>query len=119
MILAAYGIVFGLVMLAPALRTRGLLKSGVQAEGTVVGAEQKTRTQRNDVVTYYYPRVQFTTPDGRQVVFISGLGSPASPRWATGSGSASVLAILSKRRWTRPRPGCCGRHLASWAAWGC
>ena len=80
MILAAYGIVFGLVMLAPALRTRGLLKSGVQAEGTVVGAEQKTRTQRNDVVTYYYPRVQFTTPDGRQVMFTSGLGSPSEPQ---------------------------------------
>ena len=80
MILAAYGIVFGLVMLRPALRTRGLLTAGVQAEGTVVGAEQKTRTQRNDVVTYdYYPRVQFTTPDGRQVVFTSGLGSPNQP----------------------------------------
>jgi hypothetical protein len=80
MILAAYGVVFGLVMLLPALRTRGLLRTGAQAEGTVVGAEERTRTRRNDVVTYYYPRVRFTTPDGRQVVFTSGLGSPSQPQ---------------------------------------
>jgi hypothetical protein len=80
MILAAYGVVFGLVMLLPALRTRSLLKTGVQAEGTVVGAEERTRTQKNDVVTYYYPQVRFTTPDGRQVVFTSGLGSPSQPQ---------------------------------------
>jgi hypothetical protein len=80
MILAAYGVVFGLVMLVPALRTRGLLETGAQAEGTVVGAEEQTRTRRNDVVTYYYPRVRFTTPDGRQVVFTSGLGSPGQPQ---------------------------------------
>jgi hypothetical protein len=80
MILGAYGVVFGLVMLLPALRTRGLLATGAQAEGTVVGAEERTRTQRNDVVTDYYPRVRFTTPDGRQVVFTSGLGSPSQPQ---------------------------------------
>jgi hypothetical protein len=80
MTLAAYGVVFGLVMLLPALRTRGLLATGARAEGTVVGAEERTRTQRNDVVTYYYPRVRFTTPDGRQVVFTSGLGSPSQPQ---------------------------------------
>ena len=81
MILAAYGVVLGLVMLLPALRIRGLLATGAQAEGTVVGAEQQTRTRRNDVVTYYYyPRVRFTTPDGRQMVFTSGLGSPSQPQ---------------------------------------
>jgi uncharacterized protein DUF3592 len=80
MILAGYGVAFGLVMLLPALRTRGLLETGAQAEGTVVGTEEKTRTQRNDIVTYYYPTVRFTTPDGRQVVFTSGLGSPSQPQ---------------------------------------
>ena len=79
MILAAYGVVFVLVMLPPALRTRGLLKTGARGEGTVVGADERTRTQRNDVVTYYYPQVRFTTAEGRQVVFTSSFGSSAKP----------------------------------------
>ncbi len=79
MILAAYGVVFLLIMLPPALRTRGLLQTGARAEGTVVGAKERTSIQRNDVITSYYPMVRFTTPDGRQVVFTSGLGSPNKP----------------------------------------
>lgn len=78
--LAAYGVVFALIMLPSALRTRGLLKTGAKAEGTIVGAEQRTSIQRNDVVTDYYPQVRFTTPDGRQVVFTSSFGSPGEPQ---------------------------------------
>jgi hypothetical protein len=78
-ILAAYGVVFALLMLPSALRTRGLLKTGAKAEGTVVGAKGKTEIQRDDVITYYYPRVRFTTPEGRQVVFTSSFGSPGEP----------------------------------------
>jgi hypothetical protein len=78
-ILAAYGVVFALIMLPSALRTRGLLKTGVKAEGTIVGAEERTSIRRNDVVTSYYPRVRFTTPEGRQVVFTSSFGSPGEP----------------------------------------
>jgi hypothetical protein len=78
-ILAAYGAVFALVMLPSALRTRGLLKTGAQAEGTIVGAEERTSIRRDDVVTDYYPRVRFTTPEGRQVVFTSSFGSPGEP----------------------------------------
>jgi hypothetical protein len=47
MILAAYGVVLLLVVLLPALRTRGLLKSGAPAEGAVVGSEQKTSTDKD------------------------------------------------------------------------
>jgi Protein of unknown function (DUF3592) len=79
MILAAYGVVFVLVMLPQALRTRGLLKTGARAEGTVVGADERTRIQRDDVVTDYYPQVRFTTAEGRQVVFTSSFGSPGEP----------------------------------------
>lgn len=78
-ILAAYGAVFVLVMLPPALRTRGLLKTGAQAEGTVVGAEERTKIERDHVVTSYFPQVRFTTPEGRQVGFTSSLGSAAKP----------------------------------------
>jgi Protein of unknown function (DUF3592) len=80
MILAAYGIVLLLVVLLPALRTRGLLKSGAAAQGTVVGAEQKTSTDNDGFThTYYHPRVRFSTPDGRAVVFTSTFGSQSEP----------------------------------------
>jgi hypothetical protein len=75
MILAAYGVILLLVVLLPALR---LLKSGVKAQGTVVGAERKTRSL-TATSYYYYPRVQFTTPDGRTVVFTSRFGSTSEP----------------------------------------
>ena len=41
MLLAAYGVAVALVLLRPALRTRGRLKAGVSAQGTVVGAEKR------------------------------------------------------------------------------
>jgi hypothetical protein len=54
---------------------RQLLMSGASAHGTVVGTEKKT----DDQETYYHPRVQFTTVDGRTVVFTSALGSLVEP----------------------------------------
>jgi Protein of unknown function (DUF3592) len=75
MILAADGVVLLLVLVRPALRMRGLLKSGARAQGTVVGAVQKT----SDEDTYYHPRVRFTTADGRTVVFTSAFGSQIEP----------------------------------------
>jgi hypothetical protein len=51
MILAAYGVALLLVLLLPALRTRERLKSGVQTQGTVVGAEERTG---HDGDTYYH-----------------------------------------------------------------
>jgi hypothetical protein len=53
LILAADGIVLLLGLVHPALRMRGLLKSGAPAQGTVVGTVQKT----SDGDTYYHPRV--------------------------------------------------------------
>jgi hypothetical protein len=77
MILAAYGIVllpFGLI---PALRTRGRLRSGAQAQGTVVGTERQKDTGAR--TSYYHPVVRFTTPDGRTVVFTSAVGYKIKP----------------------------------------
>lgn len=44
----------------------------------MVGAEQKTRSL-TATSYYYYPRVQFTTKDGRTVVFTSAFGSTSEP----------------------------------------
>jgi hypothetical protein len=80
MILAAYGVVLLLVVLLPALRTRGLLKSGASAQGTVVGSEQKTTTDNDGYThTWYYPKVRFSTPAGREVVFTSRVGHESEP----------------------------------------
>jgi hypothetical protein len=74
-ILAAGGVVVLLSFVRPALRLRGQLKSGAPARGTVVGAVQQTSGAK----TYYHPRVQFTTADGRTVVFTSAFGSEVEP----------------------------------------
>jgi hypothetical protein len=79
MILAAYGVLV-LFLLIPALRTRELLKSGVQAQGTVVGAERHTdggpRGRRS--ITYN-PVVRFVTADGRLAEFTSAVGYASRP----------------------------------------
>jgi Protein of unknown function (DUF3592) len=74
-ILAAGGVVFLLSFVRPALRLRRQLKNGAPSQGTVVGAVQQT----SDAKTYYHPRVQFTTADGRTVVFTSAFGSEFTP----------------------------------------
>jgi hypothetical protein len=74
LILGAYGITFLGSLLVPALRTRRLLKTGVLAEGTVVGAEEHTSTADGITSTRYSPVVQFTTVDGRKVEFTSAVG---------------------------------------------
>ena len=76
LILAADGVALLLGLVRPALRMRGLLRSGATAQGTVVGTVQKS----SDGDTYYHPRVQFTTADGRTVVFTSTFGSQFAPR---------------------------------------
>jgi hypothetical protein len=75
LILGAYGITFLGSLLIPALRTRRLLKSGVTAQGTVVGAEENTSTDADGITsTSYNPVVHFTTVDGRMVEFTSAVG---------------------------------------------
>jgi hypothetical protein len=79
MILAAYGVI-GLSLLISALRTRELLKSGVQAQGTVVGAERHTdRNSRGRRSITYNPVVRFVTADGRLAEFTSALGYASRP----------------------------------------
>jgi Protein of unknown function (DUF3592) len=75
-ILAADGVALLLGLVRPALRMRGRLKSGAAAQGTVVGTvQQKT----SDGDTYYHPKVQFTTAEGRTVEFTSTFGSQFAP----------------------------------------
>jgi hypothetical protein len=83
MLLAAWGVAVALVLLLPALRSRARLKAGVSAQGSVVGVEKRigsagigTWAPTFIPNTLYHPRVRFTTPDGRTVVFTSALGSP-------------------------------------------
>jgi hypothetical protein len=74
LILAAYGAVLLLVVLLSVLRLRA------RARGTVVGVEQRAGRANDRPVTYFHPRVRFTTPAGRAVVFTSAIGSTSQPR---------------------------------------
>jgi Protein of unknown function (DUF3592) len=76
LILAAYGGFTLLFLLPPAVRGGQRLKSGAQAQGTVVGAE---RQSDSDGDTFHHPRVRFTTPDGRTVEFTSMVGYDSEP----------------------------------------
>lgn len=76
MILAAYGVVCLGAGLIPALRTRGLLESGAQAQGTVVDVEKDTSSGGS---TTYNPVVRFTAADGRTVEFTSAVGYSRKP----------------------------------------
>jgi Protein of unknown function (DUF3592) len=67
-------------VLIQALRIRGLLKSGAQAQGTVVGAERDTSHRHDGTIsTTYNPVVRFTTADGRTVRLTSGVGYSYNP----------------------------------------
>ena len=77
-ILAVYGVACLGAGLIPALRTRGLLKRGAQARGTVAGAERSTGYGRTSSTTYN-PVVRFTTADGRTVEFTSAVGYSYKP----------------------------------------
>jgi hypothetical protein len=76
LILAVYGVFALLFYVPPALRTRERQKSGAQAQGSVVGAEQQTD---DDGDIYHHPRVRFFTPDGRAVEFTSTVGYGREP----------------------------------------
>ena len=76
LILAAYGVVCLGAGLIPALRTRGLLKSGAQAQGTVVDVTEDASSRYG---TTYSPVVRFTAADGRTVEFTSAVGYPRRP----------------------------------------
>ena len=80
-ILAAYGVTLLGAVLIPALRTRGLLKSGARAQGTVVSAERDTSHRHDGTIsaTTYNPVVRFTTADGRTVQFTSAVGYSYRP----------------------------------------
>ena len=62
----------------PALRARGLLESGTQAQGTVVDAKKDTSSGQYGGTTYS-PVVRFTTVEGRTVEFTSAVGYSRSP----------------------------------------
>ena len=83
MILAAYGVVCLGAGLIPALRTRGLLESGAQAQGTVVDVKKGTSSGQYSSGQYggstYNPVVRFTAADGRTVEFKSTVGYSRSP----------------------------------------
>ena len=83
MILAAYGVVCLVAGLIPALRTRGLLESGAQAQGTVVDVKKGTNSGQYSSGQYggstYNPVVRFTAADGRTVEFTSAVGYSRSP----------------------------------------
>ena len=83
MILAAYGVVCLGAGLIPALRTRGLLESGAQAQGTVVDVKKGTNSGQYSSGQYggstYNPVVRFTAADGRTVEFTSAVGYSRSP----------------------------------------
>jgi hypothetical protein len=74
MVLVAAGVTLLGVVLPLQLRTRALLKDGVQ--GTVVGAVAGGSHLRSRT---YHPVVRFTTADGRTVTFTSGIGFPRQP----------------------------------------
>jgi hypothetical protein len=75
LVFAAAGVTILGIALPLQLRTRALLKHGVQAQGTVVDAvEESGRGHNNIRFTTYHPVVRFTTADGRTVTFTSGLG---------------------------------------------
>jgi Protein of unknown function (DUF3592) len=74
-IFATAAVVLLLGLVRPALGMRALQKGGAPAQGTVADAVRQT----SDGDTYYHPRVQFTTADGRRVVFTSALGSQVKP----------------------------------------
>ena len=83
MILAAYSVVCLGAGLIPALRTRGLLESGAQAQGTVVDVKKGTSSGQYSSGQYggstYNPVVRFTAADGRTVEFKSAVGYSRSP----------------------------------------
>jgi len=75
MVFAAAGVTILGIALPVQLRTRALLKHGVQAQGTVVDVvEESGRGHNNIRFTTYHPVVRFTTADGRTLTFTSGLG---------------------------------------------
>jgi hypothetical protein len=74
MFLAAAGVTTLGVVLPLQLRTRTMLKHGLQAQGTVVDVEEETAGVNNMRSRTYHPVVRFTTTDGRTVTFTSGLG---------------------------------------------
>ena len=80
MILAAAGVTILGIVLPLQLRTRTLLKHGVQAQGTVVDVEEETARSTNLRSRTYHPVVRFTTTDGRTLTFTSGLGFGHQPR---------------------------------------
>jgi hypothetical protein len=81
MILVAAGVTLLGIVLPLQLRTRLLLKHGVQVQGTVVDVvEEWTERSNNPPSRTYHPVVRFTTADGRTVTFASGLGFGRQPR---------------------------------------
>ena len=111
LILAAYGAVLLLVVLS-------VLRLRARAQGTVVGVEQRAGRANDRPVTYFHPRVRFTTPAGRTVVFTSAIGSTGQPRVGASLRVRYRLAdpeqaeVVSVATWVLGR-------LQSFSGWGC
>ena len=80
-VLGAITLVLGVVCAVVVLHTRSFLADSSSASGRVIGLVSRQSCDHDDdnreenCTTVYAPRVQFTTGDGRQVVFVSGSAS--------------------------------------------
>lgn len=75
LVLALLGAATVPVLVFPPLRIGALLRSGTRVQGTVVGVKPIS----DDEGTEYHPVVQFTTVDGRPVVFTGSVGHVFAP----------------------------------------
>jgi hypothetical protein len=76
-VLALLGAAFLAVFGIQAMWVRSLLQSGDRAEGTAIEVEEDAGDR--DTRTTYRPVVQFTTADGRKVVFTGSVGTGYAP----------------------------------------
>jgi hypothetical protein len=81
LILTVYGLVIATVMLSSAWRMRRQLTTGARAEGTVIDVERHRSKQHENTHhnMYYHAVIEFTTSNGRTVVFTSAQGFESEP----------------------------------------
>src|SRR5262245_44065704 len=116
MILAAYGVVCLGAGLIPALRARGLLKSGAQAQGTVVDVEKTPVTDTAPPTARWCGSPQ---PMAARWSSRRRWAPHAAPTSEARSRSAIVSITLSRPRSTAPLCGFSRRRLGWLAGWGC
>jgi hypothetical protein len=102
-VLALLGAAFLSAYVIQALWARSLLHTGYGAQGTVVKVEVDMGD--SDTRTTYKPVVQFTTADGRKVVFTGSIGIGPAPRWKARCRSDTAPTIRTRPRLTGSRRG--------------